>query len=399
MSVPSLRTSLPSRRRSRGQSLVEFAILLPFMLLFLMVALDFGRAFFGWVSLNNTARVAANYAAINPRAWATGNSAQLAQYEKLISDDFTALNCDLEDPIPAPTFPSGTSLGGTASVHLTCDFSLITPVIGNMFHDLAGPIRMGASAVFPIRMGVVTGTSGGGGPTPIAGFNVAPSYSGTAPLVVTFTDTSAPTPTTWEWDFGDGTTFSGQTPPAHTYTAVGSYAVTLTVSNGLTSTTAVRSLTVTPPVGPVAAFTYTMNPVSGEAPNRITFVDASSGSPTSWQWTFGNGATSSVQTPPAQLYSSAGTYTVELTVTDALSQTSTTSQQVVVIPAIAMCTVPDFKNDTTSNATQTKWATAGFVTQLIFNPLRPPEFKITKQSLAAGSSKPCSGTVITVYDK
>ena len=67
--------------------------------------------------------------------------------------------------------------------------------------------------------------------------------------------------------------------------------------------------------------------------------------------------------------------------------------------AVCLDAVPDFKNLTTSDAIQTLWQAAGFDTTVIFNPLRPPEFKISKQSLAKGSVLPCSGTVITVLDK
>ena len=65
-----------------------------------------------------------------------------------------------------------------------------------------------------------------------------------------------------------------------------------------------------------------------------------------------------------------------------------------------MCTVPDFKNLDTDvvPSIQTRWQAAGFVTTVIFNPSRPPEYKITKQSLAKDSSQPCAGTVITVFD-
>mgnify|MGYP001221122761 CR=1 FL=1 len=47
---------------------------------------------------------------------------------------------------------------------------------------------------------------------------------------VTFTDSSSGTPTSWAWDFGDGTT-SGLPDPTHTYNTVGTYDVSLTVTN------------------------------------------------------------------------------------------------------------------------------------------------------------------------
>jgi hypothetical protein len=47
---------------------------------------------------------------------------------------------------------------------------------------------------------------------------------------VTFTDLSSGTPTSWAWDFGDGTN-SVLPDPTHTYTTVGTYDVSLTVTN------------------------------------------------------------------------------------------------------------------------------------------------------------------------
>jgi PKD repeat protein len=81
-----------------------------------------------------------------------------------------------------------------------------------------------------------TSTSPG---APTASFSAAPT-SGTAPLAVQFTDTSSGSPATWAWDFGDGATATTQN-PAHTYTAAGTYTVSLTVSNGAGSDTATRA--------------------------------------------------------------------------------------------------------------------------------------------------------------
>jgi hypothetical protein len=55
---------------------------------------------------------------------------------------------------------------------------------------------------------------------------------GPAPLTVTFTDLSTNNPSTWHWDFGDGTT-SDEQHPVHTFTSPGTYTVTLTVHNRL----------------------------------------------------------------------------------------------------------------------------------------------------------------------
>ena len=59
--------------RQRGQSFVEFALILPVLMLIVLIGLDFARAFVGWIAVNNAARVGANFAATNPSAWNAGN--------------------------------------------------------------------------------------------------------------------------------------------------------------------------------------------------------------------------------------------------------------------------------------------------------------------------------------
>ncbi|HRY31560.1 MAG TPA: M6 family metalloprotease domain-containing protein [Bacteroidales bacterium] len=64
----------------------------------------------------------------------------------------------------------------------------------------------------------------------------------------------------------------------------------------------------------------------------VQFTDLSSGSPTSWFWTFGDGSTSSLQNPSHQ-YSNTGTYTVSLTVTKSgNSNTMTKTDYITVNP-------------------------------------------------------------------
>lgn len=70
-----------------------------------------------------------------------------------------------------------------------------------------------------------------------ADFTATPD-SGDLPLVVAFTDESTGTPIVWLWNFGDGSSFSGEQNPSHTYVAAGVYTVTLKIhdTNGATST-------------------------------------------------------------------------------------------------------------------------------------------------------------------
>ena len=158
---------------------------------------------------------------------------------------------------------------------------------------------------------------GGGGPVenpPVAAFTGTPT-SGELPLYVSFTDQSTENPTSWSWTFGDGGTSTAQN-PGHTYTSAGVYTVTLTATNayGSDGETKTNYITVTAPAAPVAAFVGT--PTSGSYPLEVAFTDQSSGNPTSWSWTFGDGGTSTAQNPSHE-YTAAGVYTVSLTATSA----------------------------------------------------------------------------------
>jgi PKD repeat protein len=172
---------------------------------------------------------------------------------------------------------------------------------------------------------------------PVAAFSGTPT-SGTAPLTVTFTDASTNAPTSWLWDFGDGSSTNATVQnPVHTYAAAGTYTVKLTATNSAGSNTATQTsyITVSPSViAPVAAFSGT--PTSGTAPLTVTFTDASTNAPTSWLWDFGDGSsTNATVQNPVHTYASAGTYTVNLTVTNSAgSNTVTQTSYITVSPAV-----------------------------------------------------------------
>ena len=56
-------TDRARRRRSRGQSLAEFALILPIFLTIFGATLDFARLYQAWITLQNATRVGAEYAA------------------------------------------------------------------------------------------------------------------------------------------------------------------------------------------------------------------------------------------------------------------------------------------------------------------------------------------------
>jgi len=154
---------------------------------------------------------------------------------------------------------------------------------------------------------------------PVANFSASPT-SGKAPLTVSFTDTSAGIPTGWKWNFGDGTTSTNKN-PIHKYSKAGMYTVSLTVKNALGSNTATKTDYIKVVIKPVANFTS--NVTSGKAPLNVAFTDTSTGIPTKWKWTFGDGMNSTKQNP-VHKYSKTGNYTVALTISNVAGSNSTT---------------------------------------------------------------------------
>lgn len=157
------------------------------------------------------------------------------------------------------------------------------------------------------------------GEAPIADFTFAPDHP-TVTDVVSFTDASIDPDgavVVWAWDFGDSTTSTDQN-PTHTFPGVGTYAVTLEVTDdegfkGL----ATMPVTVTDPDAPVADFDVSPGPwIVG---NTISFTDTSidpnAGTLVSWDWAFGDGGASTAQNP-THVYTTPGEYDVTLLVTD-----------------------------------------------------------------------------------
>jgi PKD repeat protein len=160
-------------------------------------------------------------------------------------------------------------------------------------------------------------------PALAADFSAIP-LSGIAPLTVEFTDVSYGNITAWLWDFGDGTTASERN-PAHTYTSVDQYTVTLTVSGpgGTDTLTRTNYITVYEPVDA----DFTADPTSGIAPLLVSFTNTSTGDYDACAWDFGDGATSGDCGDPVHTYTSADIYTVTLSVdgpggTDTLTRTN-----------------------------------------------------------------------------
>ncbi len=152
---------------------------------------------------------------------------------------------------------------------------------------------------------------------PTADFSFLP-VSPTTADVVSFTDLSTDSDgsiISWDWDFGDGATSTLEN-PGHSYGDDGVYTVFLTVTDDDGAMDDFSLPITVLNIGPVADFSFL--PVSPTTADVVSFTDLSTdsdGSIISWDWDFGDGATSTLENP-GHSYGDDGVYTVFLTVTD-----------------------------------------------------------------------------------
>jgi uncharacterized repeat protein (TIGR01451 family) len=142
-------------------------------------------------------------------------------------------------------------------------------------------------------------------------------------------------PVAYTWDLGDGSTASGAL-VAHTYPAVGTYTALVTASNQVSLLSASTVVTVvgscTPPYN--ADFDWTpLTPTVGE---EVTFNGSASGTgPLTYAWDMGDGSGGSGPNP-AHTYSTAGTYTVVMTVTNSCGEATASD----IITVVEGCNPP-----------------------------------------------------------
>ncbi len=142
---------------------------------------------------------------------------------------------------------------------------------------------------------------------PVAQFSY--SYIDSCNRILEFTDSSSNGPTSWFWNFGDGT-FATTQNVQHQYTQPGAYNVMLVVTNSAGSHSITIPIIVNELQASISA-TGTLSPGS-----LIQFGCISQGS-FNWQWDFGDGNTSGLEFP-SHAFTNGGSYTVTLIVTDSM---------------------------------------------------------------------------------
>ncbi|WP_342686014.1 DUF3344 domain-containing protein [Methanoculleus sp. UBA291] len=103
---------------------------------------------------------------------------------------------------------------------------------------------------------------------------------------------------------------------------------------------------------------FTANVTAGEAPLAVQFNDTSTGSPTSWAWDFGDNTTSAEQ-HPVHTYATAGTYSVNLTVTNAAGSDTETKTDYITVTAPSGGDVPDLTVSTLASNNGEVFSAAG----------------------------------------
>ena len=139
----------------------------------------------------------------------------------------------------------------------------------------------------------------------------------------------------WNWSFGDGATSTLQN-PSHTYITAGTFAPSLIATNSLGSAVhgAGPSISAENPT-----VQFICKPEFGPIPLAVQFncpgVDSSGSNIVTWNWSFGDGATSTLQNP-SHTYTTAGTFVPALIATNYLGfAVSVSGPTIVASPSFA----------------------------------------------------------------
>jgi PKD repeat protein len=267
--------------------------------------------------------ITANFGTGNPVAAFTSHCTALScAFDASTSTDtggtITTYSWNFGDGTPVVTGPSPT----TTHVYATSNFYAPSLTVT----DSTTSVNTISNFVFPVPAGSLQAAF----TTNCVGLNCSFNAGGSTDAIGTIVK--------YSWNWGDGSPVYSTISPTttHGFVSGGSYVVTLTVTDNLTSTNSVSqpvapTSATPPPSTPVAAFTSTCTNLS------CAFTDASTDTGaviTAWSWNFGDGTPVSTDQNPTHAYASAGTgYTVVLTVTDSLTDTNAISHNVAPVAA------------------------------------------------------------------
>ena len=165
-------------------------------------------------------------------------------------------------------------------------------------------------------------------PLPVADFSSIPTCQNKVVNLNNLSGISSGSINSWSWYFGDGLS-SSVISPTHLYSTPGNYITSLIISSNFGCKDSIsKSVTV------LGLPNASINSTNVCAQSNVSFINNSSstGSPiTSYQWSFGNGNSSTAFQPSTQ-YNSAGNYSVQLIVSDSNSCEDTSILNVTIYP-------------------------------------------------------------------
>ena len=248
--------------RTNGQSLVEFAFILPIFLVMVAGAVDLGRMFYSYVTIENAAREGSFYGASRPECdVASPSCPDPSNVTWRVNQDLSGLQgvtwtIQCKDTSGTARANSACAEGDSYLVGVTYPFQLVTPIlssiVGTGFNISTSDSslvlnRAPGAAATPVPTPTPTPTPPPGptptpAPTPAPCVNPTVTFTGspltgTGPYTVAFSGSSTGTPVSWTWTFGDGQTATGASlsTVSHLYARPSNdaqYDVSLTVNTG-----------------------------------------------------------------------------------------------------------------------------------------------------------------------
>jgi len=362
--ISALRRRIAQRlaRQSRGQSLVEFAMVLPILLMLVGGAVDLGRAYAATISLEGAAREGALYAARNPQC-ADDDGGTCSDPRTVRWHVEQELSGVVLSDFEASCYAAGvTDFSAPGKALIDCedgdqyrvtvhsDFALVTPFLSAV---ITGPLDLSATSTsivltsFDAVNGVpVTIPTSSDDPEPPAGTCTVPD----------FTNGTRANDAEEVWQ--EVAQFTGNA----TVVGTGNFVIT-----------------------------WQSQSAGAQLPcnSTITVSDSPQATPTPTPSATPTPSPTPTATPIIPLPSLPGLPTPTPSATPTPSPTPT---------PVAMCVVPNMTQGNTSvTQAQGLWQAAGFQSNK-FSAERPPDgdYKVKKQSIAAGQSHPCLTTTILV---
>ena len=136
-----------ARNGERGQALVEFALILPILLILLLGILDFGRAVAAYNSVSNGARSGARVAIVNQDLDAIRDAVEAEAFGLSDVDVAFEENAEGVPDCPVTSGPCCPQLGCVIQVTVSTEYVPATPI----FSQLVGSITVSSDSRLPIE--------------------------------------------------------------------------------------------------------------------------------------------------------------------------------------------------------------------------------------------------------